>query len=198
MTPLLQVPQIRQLPHLEHAAAMVTTMRAHYGLQPLQHVSSGGLSLEAQAFAAEYESDPELPLVLFVERSEGDARALRNSDAVSAALSEMANVARVRFEGMDLHRQMVVCEAADVMVSVRQRAHLSVVIVSLNNAVCTQVHGCDATNIMFMRPGSIAVTVTHIPTLACIISHTCRGSRSVSCNDNDAAADNAVLLGQRC
>ena len=98
---------------------MITTMRAHYGLQPLLHVSSGRLSLEAQDFAAEYKSDPKLPLVLFVERSVGDARALRNSDAVSAALSEIANVARVRFEGMDLHRQIVVCEAADVMVSVR-------------------------------------------------------------------------------
>jgi hypothetical protein len=173
---------------------MATTMRAHYGLESLQHVSSGALSLAAQAFAAEYETDPYLPLLLFVERSVGDARALRNSDALSAALSEMANVARVRFEDMDLHRQIVVCEAADVMVSVRSR--FSVVIVCLND--CTQVHGCDATNIMFMRPGSVAVTVTDIPTLTCITSHTCRGSRSVPHNSNDAAADNAILLGQRC
>jgi hypothetical protein len=192
------VPQSRQLAHLERVAAMAATMRAHYGLEPLQHVSSGRLSLEVQAFAAEYETDPILPLVLFVERSVGDARALRNSDAVSAALSEMAIFARVRFEGMDLHRHLVLCEAAAVMVSVRQRACLSVAIVRLNDAVCTQVHGCDATNIMFMRPGSVAVTVTYIPTLTYIISHTCRGSRSVSCSYNHAAADNTILLGQRC
>jgi hypothetical protein len=103
---------------------MVTTMRAHYGLEPLQRVSSERRSREAQAFAAEYETGPNLPLLLFVERSVGDARALRNSGAVSAALSEMANVVHVRFEGMDLRQQMVVCEAADVMVSVRRRAHL--------------------------------------------------------------------------
>ena len=171
---------------------MITTMRAHYGLQPLLHVSSGGLSLEAQDFAAEYKSDPKLPLVLFVERSVGDARALRNSDAVSAALSEIANVARVRFAGLDLHRQMVVCEAADVMVSVRQRARLSVLIMRFNNAFYVQVYGCDTTNIVFMRPGSVAVTVTHPSHHA----YTLRRSLGMK-NHNYAAADNAVLLGQR-
>jgi hypothetical protein len=119
------VPHSRQLPHLEHAADMVTTMRVHHGLSPLQHVSSAARSIEAQAFADEHETAPGLPLLLFVERSAGDARELRNSDSVAAALSESANVVRVRFADMDLHRQMVVCEAADVLVSVRHRAPLS-------------------------------------------------------------------------
>jgi hypothetical protein len=30
-----------------------------------------------------------------------------------------------------------------------------------NNAFYVQVYGCDTTNIVFMRPGSVAVTVTH-------------------------------------
>ncbi len=137
-----RIPDLKQLPHLEFSAEIATTMRAHYGLPPLQHVSTGKLSLDAQAFAREHERIPGAPFLLFVERSIGDPRALRNADEIYRALAQFANVARVRFEGMQLQQQMVVCEAADVFVS---------------------VHGCDAINMIFMRPGSVAVTVSTAP-----------------------------------
>jgi hypothetical protein len=137
-----RVPDQKQLPHLEFSAEITTSMRAHYRLPPLQHVSTGKLSLNAEAFAREHEKIPGAPFLLLVERSIGDARALRNADEIYSALAQIVNVARVRFEGMELQAQMVVCEAADIFVS---------------------VHGSDATNMIFMRPGSVAVTVSCIP-----------------------------------
>jgi hypothetical protein len=136
-----RVPDQKQLPHVELTAEITSKMRAHYRMPPLQHVSTGKLSLDAEAFAREHERIPGAPLLLFVERSVGDARALRNADEVYKALSQFVNVARVRFEGMELQTQMIVCEAADVFVS---------------------VHGCDAINMIFMRPGSVAVTVNSV------------------------------------
>ena len=155
-----QVPSSRQLPHLEHITDMINSMRGHHGLAPLQHLSSRVRSSDAQAFADAHERIPGAPLVLFVDRSPGDARALRNSDEVFGALFEFLNVARVRFEGMELRRQMVVCEAADVFVSVRVPTHSDAADFVNHMMLLLQVHGCDASNIAFMRPGSVAVTVT--------------------------------------
>jgi capsular polysaccharide biosynthesis protein len=117
---------------------MAAAMRAHFGMPPLQHVNTGSRSRDAEAFAREHETIPGAPFLLFVERSIGDPRALRNADELVSALAQFANVARVRFEGMKLQTQMVVSEAADVFVS---------------------VHGSDAVNLIFMRPGAVAVTV---------------------------------------
>ena len=156
---------------MEHVADMVATMRSHMGLAPLQPSSCGGMSTEAQEFAAAHETLQGAPLVLYVDRSPGDARALRNSDAVHAALQRLANVARVRFEGMPLRQQMVACEAADIFVSVIAYASFVNQYDVLSMILLLQVHGCDATNIMFMRPGSVAVTVTIILAFASC-SHT--------------------------
>ena len=134
-----RVPTRRQLPHLEHAAAMVTVMRAHFGLEALRSTSARVLSPEAAAFSRAHNRKPGAPLLLFVDRAFADSRALRNADEVVEALSNFVNVARVSFQGMHLRHQMIVCEAADAFVS---------------------VHGCDAANTVFMRPGSIAVTIT--------------------------------------
>jgi hypothetical protein len=137
-----RVPSQKQLPNLEHAADMVSKMRSHYGMPPLLHVTTGTRFADAEAFRQQHGTTPGMPLLLFVERSVGDPRALQNADEVVAALKQFANVARVRFQGMEQRQQMVVCEAADIFVS---------------------VYGCDAANMIFLRPGSAAVSVSCSP-----------------------------------
>lgn len=176
-----RVPVERQLPHLEHAVEMAAAMRAHFGMPPLQHVNTGSRSRDAEAFAREHETIPGAPFLLFVERSIGDPRALRNADELVSALAQFANVARVRFEGMKLQTQMVVSEAADVFVS---------------------VHGSDAVNLIFMRPGAVAVTVQPLFLFFKLFSRSVAGAAAdeapLPSNHLDAlSTDNTVLLGQR-